>query len=146
MWTAARRKRTTRAYVRAGLLTAVLVTVAGLVAMHALSLQGTRSDGEHATLSLPAAHVDHRHSLESADHGAAGHTGHPGGEGHTTMMLCAAFLIAAGALLLSGWWRRTRVWWLARLRDRPLSARSAPFLARLATGPPPEWAHSVIRC
>ena len=138
--------RTTQAFVRAGLLTAVVVTVAGLLAMHALSLHGTHSDGEHATLSLPAAHVDHMHAVEHADHGAAGHTGHPGGEGHTTMTLCAAFLIAAGALLLSGWWRRTPAWWLALLRNRPLTTGAAPPVGRPATGPPPEWAFSVIRC
>jgi len=135
--------------VRAGLLTAVVVTVAGLLAMHALSLHGTRSDGEHATLSVPAAHVDHMHAVEHADHSAAGHTGHtghPGGEGHTTMMLCAAFLIAAGVLLLSGLWRRTPPWWFARLHNRPPTIGAAPFVAHPATGPPPEWAFSVIRC
>jgi hypothetical protein len=131
--------------VRAGLLTAVVVTVAGLLAMHALSLHSTRSDGEHATLSLPAAHVGHMHSAEHADHGAARHTGHPGGEGHATMMLCAAFLIA-GALLLVGVWRRTSGWWFAWLHDRPLITGSAPVVAHPATGPPPEWDFSVIRC
>lgn len=129
----------------AGLLTAVVLTIAGLLAMHALSLHGTRTDGEHATLSLPAAHAEHMHAVEHADHGAAGRTGHPGGEGHTTMMLCAAFLIAAGVLLLSGLWRRTPRWWFPRPRNRPLIG-PAPFLAHPATGPPPEWAFSVIRC
>lgn len=131
---------------RAGLLAAVVVTVAGLLAMHALSLHGTGTDGEHGTLSVPAAHVEHAHALEHADHGAADHGGHPGGDEHTAMMLCAAFLLAAGALLLSGLWRRTPVWWFARPRNRPLPAGPTPFIAHPATGPPPEWAFAVIRC
>ncbi|MER7560368.1 DUF6153 family protein [Nocardioides sp. NPDC126508] len=131
---------------RAGLLAAAVLTVAGLLAMHALGLHGTRTDGEHATMSLPAAHVEHMHATEHADHGATGHTGHPGGEGHAAMMLCAAFLIAAGVLLISGLWRRTPAWWFARLRLRPLTAGSVSFVAHPATGPPPEWAFSVIRC
>jgi len=147
VWTAVRRRQQTAQVVaRAAVLAAVVITVAGLLAMHALSLHGTGSDGEHATLSVPAAHVEHVHALEHADHGASGYTGHPGGEGHTAMMLCAAFLLAAGALLLSGLWRRTRLWWFARTRGWSRTAGSTPFIARPATGPPPEWAFSVIRC
>jgi uncharacterized membrane protein YphA (DoxX/SURF4 family) len=128
---------------RATLLTAVVVTVAGLLAMHALSLHGTGTDGEHGRLSLPAAHVDHAHH---ADHGATDHTGQRGGDGHTTTMLCAAFVLAAGALLLSGLWRRTPAWWFARARGRSRIDGSAPFVIYPANGPPPEWAFSVIRC
>ncbi|MGY0385998.1 DUF6153 family protein [Nocardioides sp. WG-D5] len=146
MWTAARRQRATRPAVRAGLLAAVLVTVAGLLGMHALSLHGTRTDGEHAALRLPAAHVEHTHALEHADHGAAGHAGQPGGEEHTSMVLCAAFLLAAGVLLLSGLWRRTPAWWFSPARGRSRATGPAPFVTRAATGPPPEWAFSVIRC
>ncbi|MEU6138485.1 hypothetical protein [Nocardioides sp. NPDC047086] len=158
MWTAVRRERTTRMVARAGLLTAVVVTVAGLLAMHALSLHGTGTDGEHGRMSLPAAHVAHSHALDhaahdtthdtthDAAHDAADDTGHPGGEGHTAMMLCAAFLIAAGALLLSRLWRRTPAWWFAHSHLRSRAAGSTPFRTHPATGPPPEWAFSVIRC
>ncbi|WP_328530021.1 DUF6153 family protein [Nocardioides sp. NBC_00368] len=146
MWTAARRQRTTRSAARTGLLAAVLITVAGLLGMHALSLHGTRTDGEHATLRLPAAHVGHTHALDHADHGAAGHTGQPGDDGHTAMMLCAAFLLAAGALLLSGLWRRTAAWWSPRARRRARTAGPVLLVSRSATGPPPEWEFSVIRC
>ncbi|MFE6650169.1 hypothetical protein ACFVJS_26660 [Nocardioides sp. NPDC057772] len=167
MWTAARRqRRTTRAVARAALLAAVVVTVAGLLAMHGLSLHGTGTDGEHGRLSLPAAHVDHAHSVEHADHAPADHapadhapadhapadhapadhTGQPGSDGHTMMVLCAAFLLAAGALLLSGLWRRTPAWWFARARDRSRIDGTAPFVMHPANGPPPEWAFSVIRC
>ncbi|MFE7227792.1 hypothetical protein ACFU7D_23575 [Nocardioides sp. NPDC057577] len=147
MLTAVRgRQRATRVVARAGLLAAVVVTVAGLLAMHALSLHGTGSDGEHGTLSLPAAHVEHTHALDHAAAGAADHTGNEGGDGHTAMMLCAAFLLAAGALLLSGLWRRTPAWWFAHTHLRSRTAGSTPFLAHPATGPPPEWAFSVIRC
>lgn len=146
MWTA-RRQRTTRTAARASLLAAVLVTVAGMLGMHALSLHGTRTDGEHATLHLPAAHVGHTHALDHADHGSdAGHTGQPGDDGHTAMLLCAAFLLAAGALLLSGLWRRTPAWWFSQARRRARTAGSALFVSRPATGPPPEWEFSVIRC
>lgn len=147
VWTAARRqRRTTRAVARVALLAAVVVTVAGLLAMHGLSLHGTGTDGEHGRLSLPAAHVDHAHSVEHADHGTAGHTGQPDGDGHTMMVLCAAFLLAAGALLLSGLWRRTPAWWFARARGRSRIDGTAPFVMHPANGPPPEWAFSVIRC
>lgn len=147
VWTAARRRqRTNRAVARAGLLAAVVVTVAGLLAMHALSLHGTDTDGEHGTLSLPAAHVEHTHALEHTGHGAADDAGHPGGNRHTAMMLCAAFLIAAGALLLSGLWRRTPAWWFSRARGWFRTGGSAPQLSYPATGPPSVWAYSVIRC
>lgn len=147
VWTAARRRqRTTRAVARAGLLAAVVVTVAGLLAMHALSLHGTDTEGEHGGLSLPAAHVEHTHALEHTGHGAADDAGHPGGDGHTAMMLCAAFLIAAGALLLSGLWRRTPAWWFSRARNWFRTGGSAPVLTYPATGPPSVWAYSVIRC
>ncbi|NGN93373.1 hypothetical protein G5C66_11555 [Nocardioides sp. KC13] len=153
MWTAARRRRRTpRAVARTALLAAVVVTVAGLLAMHALSLHGTGTDGEHGRLSLPAAHVDHAHTLDHADHpdhadrGTADHTGQPGGDGHTATMLCAAFLLAAGVLLLSGLWRRTPAWWFARASDRSRIDGTAPFVMHPANGPPPEWAFSVIRC
>ena len=153
VWTPVRRRqRRTRAIARAGLLAAIVVTVAGLLAMHALSLHGTDTDGEHGALSLPAAHVEHTHALEHShalehtDHGAADNAGHPGGNGHTTMMLCAAFLLAAGALLLSGLWRRTPAWWFSRARSWFRTGGSAPLLTYPATGPPSVWAYSVIRC
>ncbi|MFJ9391344.1 DUF6153 family protein [Nocardioides sp. NPDC101246] len=146
MWTARGRRRTTRVVARAGLLAAVLVTVAGLLAMHALSLHGTGTDGEHGTLSLPAAHVEHTHALDHAATGAADHTGHQGGDEHTAMVLCAAFLLAAGALLLGGLWRRTPAWWFSRARSWSRTIGSTPFTTPPATGPPPEWAYSVIRC
>jgi hypothetical protein len=138
--------------VRVGRLAAVVVTVAGLMAMHALSLHGSRADGEHASLSLPAVHVEHTHALDHAEHarhadsGAPGHAGGPGGEEHTAMMLCAAFLLAAGALLLSRLWRRTPVWWFSRGRSWSRTIGSTPLITRLATGPPSSWAYSVIRC
>nr|WP_281365601.1 DUF6153 family protein [Nocardioides panzhihuensis] len=138
--------------VRVGLLAAVVVTVSGLLAMHALSLHGTRADGEHASLSLPAVHVGHTHALDHAEHAshagsvAPGHAGGPGGEEHTAMMLCVAFLLAAGVLLLSRLWRRTPVWWLSRSRSWSRTAGSTPLITRLATGPPSVWAYSVIRC
>lgn len=146
VWTAARRQRTTGVVARAGLLAAVVVTVAGLLAMHALSLHGTHTDGEHGTLSLPAAHVEHTHALEHTGHGAADDAGHPGGDGHTAMMLCAAFLLAAGALLLSGLWRRTPAWWFSPARGWSRASGSARLLTRPGTGPPSVWAYSVIRC
>lgn len=153
VWTAARRRqRGTRSVARAALLAAVVVTVAGLLAMHALSLHGTDAEGEHGALSLPAAHVEHTHALEHPYHGAAddvghpGGAGHPGGDGHTAMMLCAAFLLAAGALLLSGLWRRTPAWWFSRTRGWFRTGGSAPLLTYPATGPPSVWAYSVIRC
>ncbi len=147
VWTAARRRqRRTRTVARAGLLAAVVVTVAGLLAMHALSLHGTDTDGEHGALSLPAAHVEHTHTLEHSDHGATDDAGHPGNDGHTAMMLCAAFLLAAGALLLSGLWRRTPAWWFSRVRGWFRTGGSTPLLTYPATGPPSVWAYSVIRC
>lgn len=147
VWTAARRRqRTTRAVARAGLLAAVVVTVAGLLAMHALSLHGTDTDGEHGALSLPAAHVEHTHALEHTGHGAVDDAGHTGDDGHTAMMLCAAFLLAAGALLLSGLWRRTPAWWFSRARGWSRTSGFAPLLTCPATGPPSVWAYSVIRC
>lgn len=147
VWTAARRRqRRTRAVARAGLLAAVVVTVAGLLAMHALSLHGTDTDGELGMLSLPAAHVEHRHTLEHALQKAGDKTGHPGSTGHMVMMLCAAFLLAAGALLLSGLWRRTPAWWFSRARGWFRTGGSAPLLTYPATGPPSVWAYSVIRC
>lgn len=147
VWTAARRRqRTTRVVGRVGLLAAVVVTVAGLLAMHALSLHGTGTDGEHGSMSLPAAHVEHTHALDHPAQGAADHTGHPSGDGHMAMMLCAAFLLAAGVLLLSGLWRRTPAWWFTRARAWSRTSGSTPLLTHPATGPPPEWAFSVIRC
>ena len=147
VWTAARRRqRRTRSVARAGLLAAIVVTVAGLLAMHALSLHGTDAEGEHGALSLPAAHVEHTHALEHTDHGGADDPGHPGGEGHTAMLLCAAFLLAAGVLLLSGLWRRTPAWWFSRTRGWFRTGGSAPLLTYPATGPPSVWAYSVIRC
>ncbi|TQL68091.1 hypothetical protein FB381_1980 [Nocardioides albertanoniae] len=147
MWTAAhRRQQTGRGIARAALLAAVVLTVAGLLAMHALSLHGTATDGEHGAMSLPAAHVDHTHALENTTHGAAGHAAHLGGDAHTAMMLCAAFLLAAGALLLRGLRRRTPLWWFDRAPGRWRTVGTAPSPARLATGPPPQWAFSVIRC
>ncbi|GGU30449.1 DUF6153 family protein [Nocardioides albus] len=155
MWRTARRQRTTGTVVRVGLLAAAVVTIAGLLAMHALSLHGTRADGEHASLSLPAVHAEHTHALDHADRadraghagpGTPSHLGGPGGEGHSAMMLCAAFLLAAGVLLLSGLWRRTPVWWFARGRSWSRTAGSTPLVAYSATGPPSVWAYSVIRC
>lgn len=145
VWTAARRQRTTGVVTRAGLLVAVVTTVAGLLAMHALSLHSTDADGEHGALGLPAAHIEHTHALEHTGHGADDDAGHPGG-GHTAMMLCAAFLLAAGALLLSGLWRRTPAWWFSRARDWFRTSGSTPLLTRPGTGPPSVWAYSVIRC
>ncbi len=124
---------------------AVVVTVAGLLAMHALSLHGTGTDGERGTLSLPAAHVEHMHGLD-ADLGAGEPTGHTGGYGHTTMMLCAAFLLAAGTLLLTGRSRSIPHWWRAAARARSRATGFLPLVTHPATGPPPVWAYSVIRC
>lgn len=148
MGTAARR-RTTGTHARAALLAAVVVTVAGLLGMHALSLHGTGTDGEHGALSLPAAHIDHAHALDHtdpADHGAADPAGHPDSGGHTAMTLCAAFLLAAGVLLLAGLWRRTSAWRLPRSVSSPRTTGRVRAITRPATGPPPEWAFSVIRC
>ncbi|MEI7056792.1 DUF6153 family protein [Nocardioides sp. CCNWLW239] len=146
MWTAARRQQRTTRVARVGLLAAVVVTVAGLLAMHALSLHGTRAGGEHASLSLPAVHVDHSHALDHAEHGSTAPADHPGGEGHAAMMMCVAFLLAAGVLLLSGLWRRTPVWWFRRALSWSHSTVSPPRATHPATGPPSAWAYSVIRC
>lgn len=146
VWTAARRRRRTRAVTRAGLLAAVVITVSGLLAMHVLSLHGSGTEGEHRMLSLPAAHVGHTHALEHTGHGAADDAGHPGGDGHTEMMLCAAFLLAAGVLLLSGLRRRTPAWWFSRARAWFRASGSVPWHTCPATGPPSAWAYSVIRC
>ncbi|GGR62345.1 hypothetical protein J2S40_002168 [Nocardioides luteus] len=149
MWTAARTDRRTPRFVRALLLAAVVATVAGLLAMHALSPHGTATDGEHGPLTLPAAHVGHTHALDHAARTghATGHTDHTGdpGDGHTAMMLCAAFLIAVGALLLSRL-RRTPVWWFARSPGLPRRGDPMRLVSRPATGPPAVWAYSVIRC
>lgn len=126
-----------------------MATVAGLLAMHALSPHGTAADGEHGPLTLPAAHVGHTHALDRADPSAqTGHTDHTRepGDAHTAMMLCAAFLVAAGALLLSRLRRRTPVWWFASSLSPSRRAGPARLVSRPATGPPSVWAYSVIRC
>ena len=114
--------------------------------MHALSLHGTSTDGEHGTLSLPAAHVGHSHHLDHAAPGAADDAGHPGEGGHMAMALCVAILLAAGALLLARLLRPTSRGWRtpAELRSRSIRVRCP--VPRLATGPPAAWASSVIRC
>ncbi len=78
-----------------------------------------------------------------AEAGVAGSSnGHDMGN---MVMLCAAMLAAAGALLLLtvGFRRTSRSW-------TPLSAAPASITrwatARTATGPPPVWEFSVVRC
>lgn len=130
----------------------------GILAMHALDVHGSMAQPSHRAAAvshdvLPAASPAHAGATTTgaaatgaaalgpsvADHGSGSH-----GMG-TMVMLCVAMLAGAWLLVIALLVRRLppRVW--AVLGAVPRRAL-ASITTRRATGPPPVWEFSVIRC
>lgn len=128
-------------------MAAVVAIVLGIIGMHALNTHGVTSDTDHAAMSMTAeAHADMpAHAVSdptAAEAGAADR-----GDGHdmgNMVMLCAAMLAAGALILLTVGLRRTSQAW-THLPAAP-GAITRWAAARMATGPPPAWEFSVIRC
>lgn len=123
--------------VSAVVASAVAAVALGLLGMHVLLPHGTHGDAVagHAASAHTAAHVDAEAPVEA-----------PAGETVDAAVLCAVLLLTAAVtgLLLRALGRVPGGWRVARGTASPptLAARSP----RRASGPPPEWAYSVVRC
>ncbi len=152
------RLRVRNALTTVGLLTLVGVVVLGILGMHALGLHGTSMAVRHGdAATMPAAVATDSHSathaalvaqLSGADAVHDALLTAPTGDRHdmgSMVMLCVAMLAAAAALVLGVLLARRllRGW-------RPVPTLHRSLLRLLpspaGTGPPPEWAFSVIRC
>jgi hypothetical protein len=146
--------RPTPAPHRAALAALVAALVVGILGMHALTLHGPPSSEPYAAApaapAAPAAdhgagHGNVHEPATSApvgsapDHGAGQHSDH-------LVMLCAAMLAVAALLLLAGLLVRTvrPVRLLGAFAPLALAATARSWVR--ATGPPPAWQFSVIRC
>lgn len=135
---------------RAALATLVAALVVGILGMHALTLHDPSSEAYAAAPT--AAHGDHAGSHvdmhESAPGGPAGETPEDGSGHHADhlLMLCAAMLAVAALLLLAG--LLVRIVRPVRLVGAfaPLAPTATVRSWVRATGPPPAWQFSVIRC
>ena len=131
------------------LMAAVVAIVLGIIGMHALNTHGATADTDHAAMSMTTeTHADT--SVHAPMSGPVTVTAGmaDSGNGHDMedmVMLCAAMLAAAGALVLLtfGLRRTPRVWAHLLISPATLARR---VTARRATGPPPAWEFSVIRC
>ena len=138
--------RPTPASHRAALVALVAALVVGILGMHALPLHGPPSEA-YAVATAPdhGGHVAADGAASSApagsapDHGSGGHADH-------LLMLCAAMLAVAALLLLAGLLVRA-------VRPVRLVGAFAPVALAAtvrswvrATGPPPAWRFSVVRC
>ncbi|QSR29037.1 hypothetical protein CFI00_00650 [Nocardioides sp. S5] len=135
---------------RAALATLVAALVVGILGMHALTLDGPSP--EAYAVAPATAHGDHGAGHGNAhepatsapvtsapDHGSGQHADH-------LLMLCAAMLAVAALLLLAGLLvRAVRPVRLVRA-FAPLAPTSTVRSWVRATGPPPAWQFSVIRC
>ena len=140
----------------AALAAVVATIVLGILGMHALSTHTVMSHNMTAPMTGPmtapmTGHVDGIRDAGAA-HGSATaaevFAAGPAGSGHAMgdmVMLCVFMLAAAGALLLA--------LTAPRRTPRPYAtsrASTSTFLRlprlRAATGPPPAWEFSVIRC
>lgn len=139
--------RPTPAPHRAALAALVAALVVGILGMHALTFHGPSSE---AYAAAPAADhgAGHGNAHEPAtsapigsapDRGAGQHSDH-------LVMLCAAMLAVAALVLLAGLLVRA-------VRPVRLVGAFAPVALAAtvrswvrATGPPPAWQFSVIRC
>lgn len=136
------------------LASAVAAVIVGLLGMHALLPHSTHGDAVAASTQADHAAADHTAADHTAaDHRAAGPADDPGradaGDGQATdaAVLCAALLLSAAGtslLLRALVGRAPRAWRLRRASEPPRAAVART--ARRATGPPPEWAFSVVRC
>ncbi len=136
---------------RAALAALVAALVVGILGMHALTLHGPSSEAYAAPIGATA-HGEHASghgdAHEPATTGPAGSvTDH--GSGHHSdhlLMLCAAMLAVAALLLLAGLLVRA----VRPVRLVGAFASLAPTATVRswvrATGPPPAWQFSVIRC
>ena len=142
--------RPTPAPHRAALAALVAALVVGILGMHALTLHGPSSEAYAAAPA--AAHGDHA-AGHGDTHGSA--AGAPAasaseeGSGHHAdhlLMLCAAMLAVAALLLLAG--LLVRIVRPVRLVGAfaPLAPAATVRSWVRATGPPPAWQFSVIRC
>ncbi|GAA1436137.1 hypothetical protein GCM10009641_34290 [Mycobacterium cookii] len=118
----------------------------GILGMHALTLQGPSSEAYAA-----AAHGDHGaghgHAHEPATSAPVGATSDHGSGQHADhlLMLCAAMLAVAALLLAGLLLRAARPVRLVGAFESLAPAASVRSWMR-ATGPPPAWQFSVIRC
>lgn len=146
--------RTSRAIKQQGgsppvLLLAVAFVLFGILGMHALSNHGvthgstasTAHDAPAATSAVDDA--DQHASPGASEHGSTV----PSGDHHSGMamtMLCLGLLVGLGGIAFLSRGRSGVLWSLSRsLAARPLRPRRT---LRLATGPPPVWEFSIIRC
>jgi hypothetical protein len=138
--------RPTPAPHRAALAALVAALVVGILGMHALTLHGPSSEA-YAVATAPA-HGDHAAADGAAssapvgsapDHGSGHHADH-------LLMLCAAMLAVAALLLLAS--LLVRIVRPVRLVGAfaPLAPTATVRSWVRATGPPPAWQFSVIRC
>lgn len=139
-------------------LVAALVVALGILGMHALAHHGTthqssaaQSSAASAGATAPAHHDVAGNAHHEAPATAADLTpsGLAGGADHALddmVMLCAAMLAAAGTVLalLAAVRRSPRLW--ALLPPTVARVRPVRHLARVDSGPPPEWRFSVVRC
>jgi hypothetical protein len=131
----------------AGALAALVVAlVAGIFGMHALTLHGSPpAQSYDAAAGVEVAAMSHGGtgradgaSDPATDHGSGEHSGH-------LLMLCAAMLGGAAIALLGLLVGPGHP--LRRLRTlMPAAVLPAPVVRVRATGPPPAWQFSVIRC
>lgn len=142
--------RPTPAPHRAALAALVAALVVGILGMHALTLHGPSSEAYAAAPAAAHGHhgAGHGSAPEPAtsapvgsapDHGAGQHSDH-------LVMLCAAMLAVAALLLLAGLLVRAvrPVRLLGAFAPVALAATVRSWVR--ATGPPPAWQFSVIRC
>lgn len=151
-----------RARARLGLVVAVAAIVLGILGMHALTTHGTSHhpgmSGMTAMPELPGtAPMNSTESMSVTGHQhatapytaaltpATAATGDShGGQTGSMIMLCAVMLAAAASAALLLALRHTTTTW----RTIPPYVRAVltRTTARRATGPPPVWEFSVIRC
>lgn len=136
---------------RAALAALVAALVVGILGMHALTLHGPSSEA-YAAAPI-AAHGDHAATVhaatqEPATSGPAGSAAGYGSGQHADhlLMLCAAMLAVAALLLLARLLvRSVRPVRLVGAFESPAPTPAVRWWVR-ATGPPPAWRFSVIRC
>ena len=131
---------------RAALAALVAALVVGILGMHALTLHGPSSEAYAAAPA--AAHGDHGTTHEPAPSGPVGSAPDHGSDHHSDhlLMLCAAMLAVAALLLLAGLLvRAVRPVRLVGAFTSLAPTATVRSWVR-ATGPPPAWQFSVIRC
>lgn len=127
----------------------VVALVAGILGMHALTLHGTPVAAHEAhaatagveAMAMADGHVDHTAAAGApgTHHGSGGHAEH-------LLMLCAVMLGGA-AIALLGLLLLPAQHPLRPLRALMPAVVVPTLVARVrATGPPPVWEFSVIRC